>query len=85
MSQNRHAELAGVGEIRQPHAPRLRGLAENDIAFGAMQGSPVPNPPLQRPAHPVIGKAVWVQHLQVAKQCYRLHRRLPLKDWHKHR
>ena len=43
-------EVAHVGKVGQAHAPGLMRLAENHLAFGAMQGAPGANAPLQRPA-----------------------------------
>ena len=42
-----HAEVAHVGEVRQPHAARLMDLAENDLLVGAMHGAPRADAALQ--------------------------------------
>src|SRR3990172_2205034 len=46
-----HPEIAHVGEVGQPHAPRWMLLAEDHVLLGAVERAPVPNAPLQRPAH----------------------------------
>ena len=46
-------ELAGVGEVRQPHPPRRMLLREEHLLVGAMSGAPAAHTPLQCPTHGV--------------------------------
>jgi hypothetical protein len=69
-------EFRGIGEVRQRHSAGLGHLAEDDVALRAVQGAPLPHPPLQGPPDAVVGEGVRVGHLQVAQQGDGLHRRV---------
>jgi len=56
---------ACIGEVGQRHTPGLLRLAEDHVTLGTMQGAPVAHAPFQCPPDAVIGKAVWVSHLQM--------------------
>ena len=79
------AELCGVGEVRQRHAPRLGRLAEDHLARGAVQRAPVAYTPLQRPADTVVREGVRLVHLQMAQQRHRLYGGIALEDRQQHR
>ena len=58
-----NAKPARIREVRQCHPARLGRLAENYIALGAVQGTPVANAALEGAADPVIRERVWIGHL----------------------
>jgi len=74
------AALCGVGKVRQRHAARLGRLAEDHVARGAVERTPVAYPPLQRPSDAVVGEGVWIVHLQMAQQRHRLDGGIALQD-----
>ena len=84
MPHDRHAERAGVGEVRQRHAARLGRLPEDHIALGPMQRAPVADPALEGSAHAVVREDVRIRHLQVPQQRDRLHGRVALQDREQH-
>ena len=53
------AEIRHVGEVGQPGAARLVGLAEDDVLLGPVHGAPSPDAALQRAANagPEFGMA----------------------------
>ena len=57
LTGDRHAECAGVGEVRQGHAAGLWCLPEDHVLLRSVQGAPVAHAALGRPAHPIIGEA----------------------------
>ena len=48
---DRDADIAHVGEVRQSHATRLMGLAEDHFLFLAISCPPGSNPTFKRPAN----------------------------------
>jgi len=49
-----YAEPAHVGKVRQTYPTRRVRLGEYDLALGTVHGSPLPDPPLERPADAVV-------------------------------
>jgi len=78
---HRHAQLAGVGEIRQPLRARRMLLAEDDVAVRSGERAPAPHMALQGPQL-AIGKASGMPTLQLAQDRNALQRRHRLHHWH---
>ena len=85
LSRDRHAQLIGIGEVRQGHAARLGYLPEDHIAFRPVHGPPITDAPLQRAAHAVIRKGLRIAHLKVPQQGHGLNGRIALEDRQQHR
>ncbi len=79
------AEPGRIREVRQRHPARLGRLAEDHVALGAVQGTPVADAALEGAADPVIGEGIRIGHLQVAQECHGLDGRIALEDRLQHR
>jgi hypothetical protein len=49
-----------------------------------VQGAPVAHAPFQCPSDAIIGKAIWVSHLQMPQQGHGLDSRITLEDHQQH-
>lgn len=84
LARDRHAEFGRIREVRQRHPAVLRRLAEDHVALGSVQGTPVADAPLERAAHTVAREGLGVGHLKVPQQSDGLNGRIALKDRQQH-
>jgi len=80
---DRHRQLFGMGEVGLGHVSRLRCLAEDDVALGPVQRPPLPHPPLQGAADPIIGERQRLLALKMTQQGDGLQRAVLLKQGEK--
>jgi hypothetical protein len=67
LTGQRHAEIAGIGKVRQGLVPGRMILAEDQVAIRSLGGSPMGNPALKR-TQETIGETVRMKAPKFLKQ-----------------